>query len=423
MKRLLCPVETLYVGQRSRAVISSSVRGAVDARLLGAAFADLTARHPMLRGRIVHAGSGFGLEESDEPPRLRTYAADGHSHDDEVNTPLPVGGPLIRAALLQGDGTDTVVLSIDHVISDGYSAVALHNALWARYTQLAADPGAAPEPYRRHWPAPVSELLPPCPDDEVARHVEQRVEATRARPVELLPHEPAVGSEGGRIEVARLLLDVEQTAAVRRAASAADVSVHGLIAGALLATARRRLGGEGPRTLGCLTAVDLRSRLTPELPRELMVAAVSFHAENFDVAAGADPLEQARLVTGGLRRALAAGEPLAQLRLMPLVARNPQLMVSTVIATNMGAVQGPPLPEGLELLDLRLVPAREDYYPQAGRGPVLACVTTFNGRLAVEFPHWTGCFGAAAMAAFRDGVRDALSGLATAGAPVASLAP
>lgn len=427
MQRSLCPVETLYVGQRSRAVVSCSVRGRVTPRLLAAAFTDLLARHPPLRCAIAAEGSGHVLRELDPPPRLETYRAADRGYDDELNTPLPVGGPLIRAALLRGgtdrDGVDTLVVSIDHTITDGQSAIALHNALWARYRTLLDTPDAAPEPYGTAWPAPVSELLPPCSDDEVGRYFDARVRAARARPVDLLPHDAAPSAGGGRIEVARLLLGAEDTAGLRRAAQAARVSVHGLIAAALLTTARRRLGGDGPRTLGCLSPVDLRSRLTPPLARELMVAAVTFHSEALDVAPDSDPLRLARQVSGGLSRAILASEPFTQMRSMPRAERFPALMLGTVIATNMGAVSGPRLPAGLDLLDLRLVPAREHYFPQAGRSPVMACATTFDGRLAVEFPYWTECFTPSAMSAFRDGVRAALLDRTATGPPSVTTAP
>ncbi|WP_395293099.1 protein kinase [Kitasatospora hibisci] len=415
-------METLYVGQRSRAVISCAVSGGVDPQVLTAAFADLTAKHPPLRCRIAREDAGFVLQELDTPPRLvvRENADDGYA--DELNAPLPVGGPLARATLLRGAGTDTLVLVIDHTITDGHSAIALHHALWDRYAQLLAAPDTAPEPWCTDWPAPLTEQLPPCPEEEVARYFDRRVAAAKARPVELVPYDAAGGAESGRIEIARLRLDAERTVQLRSAAAAFGVSVQGLVAGALLVAARRRLPGEGPRTLGCLSPVDLRSRMTPPVPRELMIAAVTSNVQALDVAPDSEPVELARTVTGGLRRALEAGEPALEVRIMPRVGEFPPLMAGTVIATNMGAVAAPPLPEGLELLDVRLVPAREQYFPQAGRSPLMACVTTFDGRLAVEFPYWSECFSGPFMAALREDVQSVLLDLAALGGSAGSAA-
>jgi hypothetical protein len=104
------------------------------------------------------------------------------------------------------------------------------------------------------------------------------------------------------------------------------------------------------------------------------------------------------------------------MRIMPEVPRNPALQTGTVIATNMGSVPGPRLPEGAEVTDVRLVPAREQYFPQAGRSPLMACVVSFDGRLAIEFPHYTACFSPAFMESLRDDVRSTLLAFATAGA-------
>lgn len=97
---------------------------------------------------------------------------------------------------------------------------------------------------------------------------------------------------------------------------------------------------------------------------------------------------------------------------MPSVPRHPTLHLGTVIVTNMGAVSGPSLPDGPRITDVRLVPAREHYFPQAGRSPLMACVASFDGRLAIEFPHHTACFSPAFMRGLRDEVQTALLALA-----------
>ncbi|WP_442684789.1 hypothetical protein [Streptomyces albidoflavus] len=87
--------------------------------------------------------------------------------------------------------------------------------------------------------------------------------------------------------------------------------------------------------------------------------------------------------------------------------------------TNMGATAAPRFPEGVEATDVRLVPARESYFPQAGRSPVMACVVSFDNRLAVELPHHTACFTPQYMRAFRDDVRTALLAFTQDDAPAA----
>ncbi len=184
--------------------------------------------------------------------------------------------------------------------------------------------------------------------------------------------------------------------------------MHGLIGSALLTVVRRRLGGDGPRVLGCLSPVDLRSRLDPPVLTSTMVAAVTTHLHAVEVDADTDPLALARELGTHLREAIERGDHFQDMRIMTEVPKHPALQMGTVIVTNMGSVSGPRLPEGTELTDVRLVPTREQYFPQAGRSPLMACVVSFDGRLAIEFPHYTACFSPAFMRDLRDDVQAAL---------------
>ncbi len=447
MDRPLCPVETLYVGQRSRGVFSCTLRGQVDTEALSAAFDAVTQAHPTLRARIAPDGQGFALRllGEDERPRLVTRTGSEEEYATELNTPLPVGGPLSRAVLVSAPEGDRhlFVLVVDHTITDGHSVIAVHNAVWDHYRALvesggnegtpaaAASTAGVPEagagsPF---WPRPVSRSLPDDDPSATAAYLERRVEEARRHPVELLsydvPRSTATGTGpggepagDGRIEVCRLTLDEERTTRLRQTAREAGVSVHSLVAAALLATARRRLEGDGPRTLGCLSPVDLRSRLSPPLPALLMVPAVTTHLQTLDVSPDTGPTVLARTVHARLRDFLSRAEQYHEMRITPEVARNPALQLATVIATNMGVVPGPRLPAGLRATDVRLVPAREHYFPQAGRSPVMACVVSFEGRLAIEFPHFTACFSTSFMRAFRDDVLTALLAFTDAAEPL-----
>ncbi|MFJ9024927.1 condensation domain-containing protein [Streptomyces sp. NPDC102259] len=421
MRRALCPVETLYVGQRSRAVLSCTLRGRLDIETLSAAFDAVTEAHPALRTRIVPDGEGFALDLLDEAGRPRLSTRTGAAEDayaTELNTPLPVGGPLSRAVLVsapEGDG-HLFVLSVDHTVVDGHSGIALHNEIWDRYRALAEGeerPGAADS--TPGWAVPVSELLPAVDEAATAAYLELRAAEARRHPAELVAYDVTEASAvDGRIEVCRLTLDEEHTGRLRRSARAAGVSVHALVAAALLTTARRCLPGDGPRTLGCLSPVDLRSRLSPPVPALVMVPAVTTHLQTLDVAPESDPVELARTVHARLGDFVAGDGPYHEMRITPEIPRNPTLQLATVIATNMGVVPGPRLPKGLEATDVRLVPAREQYFPAAGRSPVMACVVAFEGRLAIEFPYFTACFSPAFVRAFRDGVRAVLDACADA---------
>lgn len=432
MRRALCPVETLYVGQRSRAVLSCAVRGRLDAAALSKAFDTVTEEQPTLRTRITSNDAGYALEllGEAERPRLLLRTGGDEVYGEELNTPLPVGGPLVRAVLAGEPGAERhlFVMTVDHTITDGHSAITLHNTLWDRYRALVEGdeaarefpaPGSDGTDAAAAWPVPVSELLPYADEAETAGYLERRLAETEARPVELVPYDAprqpdaADPADGHRVEVCRLLLDADRTDGLRRRARDAGVSVHALVGSALLTAARSRLDGDGPHVLGCLSPVDLRSRLTPPLSPTVMVAAVTTHLHAVTVGTDTEPLALAGEVGTHLRDAIERGDHFRDMRITPQVPRHPALQTGTVIVTNMGSVPGPRLPGEAEVTDVRLVPGREQYFPQAGRSPLMACVVSFDGRLAVEFPHHTACFSPAFMRAYRDDVRRALLSFAT----------
>ncbi|GAB3649694.1 phthiocerol/phthiodiolone dimycocerosyl transferase family protein [Streptomyces sparsus] len=423
MYRKLCPAETLYVAQRSRAVLSCTVRGELDEQLLAEAFAAKVAEHPPLGARIAQDGTGYELRplpESDVPA-LQVRPDGPEAFNEELNRPLTVGGPLARAVLLRGETDHTLVLVVDHTITDGHSAIALHHALWQTYTALADGGPREPAAGERPWPPPVTERMPSGDAQETERYLEQRAERARRFPVVSLPYEaaePGRAEQGGAVDVQRVLLEPDETAALRDFARAAEVSVHGLVSAALLTSVRGGLGEDAePRTLGCLSPVDLRSRVTPPLERELMVPAVASYLDVLPVAGDADPLTLARQVAGNLHAAIGRGDFLQEIRMLPQAVRNPALLATSVIVTNMGAVPGPPVPPGLDVVDMRLVPAREQYFPQAGRGPVMGCVTSFDNRLCVELPYSRECFGTEQIRGIRDRVHAALLALPASKAP------
>ncbi|WP_320777829.1 phthiocerol/phthiodiolone dimycocerosyl transferase family protein [Streptomyces sp. CRN 30] len=440
MQRALCPVETLYVGQRSRAVLSCTLHGHVDVEALSAAFDAVTAAQPTLRARIVPDGTGYALRLLDEEsrPRLITRTGDAEeAHAAELNSPLPVGSPLTRAVLVSAPDGDQhlFVLTIDHTITDGHSALTLHNILWDRYREIVEADGEHREAVPSaaavvtedrvdgpQWPSPVSLSLPRGDEADTAAYLERRTEEARQHPVELVAYDVPAGTEDGHVEACRLTLDPEDTTRLRQAARRAGVSVHALVSAAVLGAARRRLAGDGARTLGCLSPVDLRSRMSPPLPAAVAVAAVTSHLQTVEVSEETEPLALARTVHARIGEYIARGDHFREVLITPEIPRNPALQLGTVIVTNMGVVPGPRLPEGLRASDVRLVPGRENYFPQMGRSPVMACVVSCEGRLAIEFPHFTACFSPSFMAAFRDDVRDGLLAFTGTAEPEPALA-
>lgn len=416
MRRNLSRSENLYAGEmRTQAVRMCMVRGGVDPDALDAAFTAVLADHPSLRSRLEQDAEGSFLSplKPDELPRLTVRPDGPDALVQEWNTPLPLGGPLVRAVLLTGADEDTVLLGADHAICDGRSATALLFRIWQYYTEIKAGTHPAGRPVREDWPAAIDDRLAPVTEADVAAYVQARRDRAEGAPVAALPFLAArsgeVAPEQGRTQSRRLRLTAAETAGLLAFARTAEVSVHGLVGAAVLAAVRSGLPAEyAGHRLACVSTVDLRERVEPPLSREVMVPAASWYQDLVDVPAGADLVVLGRRLAAGLSAAVDRGDPALELQSLDRLLATPQLLAASVVMTNIGRVTLPPCPPGLEIVDMRgfAVSSKAPSFLQSG--PVLASLTTVRDRFRVELPYSTECFTEAQMDAVHDQVRATL---------------
>ncbi|WP_338492896.1 condensation domain-containing protein [Streptomyces sp. SJL17-4] len=410
MRRKLSLSEILYVGEiRTLATTVCTVRGEVDEELLAAAFAAKVAEHRSLRSRVAHDGDEVFLEllDEEELPRLEVLPAGPTDLTDQLNRPLPAGGPLVRATLFRGDGESTFVLGIDHVICDGHSATVLCNEIWSAYSGIQDGSYEAPRAAGESWPVAVDDLLAPSSEEDLDAYVKDRTERTSAHPLAVLPFTANASSQDGPLmDVKRVRLTREQTSALVAFAKSAGVSVHGLVGAALLVAVRDGYGpGYGSdHRLSFVSPVDLRARLTPALGRDVLIPAASWYLDVIDVPAGSDLIELGRRITGQLRDAIERGEPARELQALPRLLANPSVLTASLVVPNVGSVAGPPAPRGLEITDMRKFAISSKWVPEAGAGALVASPMTVYGRLSIEMPYSAKCFTPARMDEIHDHV-------------------
>ncbi|ROO60552.1 phthiocerol/phthiodiolone dimycocerosyl transferase-like enzyme [Micromonospora sp. Llam0] len=420
MRRELSRSELMYVGEiRTQALTICTVRGGVDPALLDRALSAALAGQPSLRSRITRDGDRWFLTPLDpgELPRLAVRPDGPGAQVREYNSPLPIGGPLVRAVLLTGDGEDTLVLGVDHAICDGRSANELCYRLWRYYAEIQAgtyEPPAAP---REDWPAPIDDLLPPRTDEELDAHVRRRLERAEGAPVALLPFLAAQdGKEPpreGAMTSCRLLLTRDETTRVLAGAKDAGVPLNGYVAAALLSALRDQLPPEfDDHRLGCFNAVDLRDRVVTPFGHEEMVPAAAWHQTLAAVPRDADLVLLGNWLGTDLWEAVERGGPALELQALDRLMTHPAVWASSLMLSNVGRIEGPASPPGLEIVDTRKFAVNSKWNPDFGQGPVLASPMTVHGRLSIEMPYSTECFTTAQMTGIHDHVRGTLDRLA-----------
>ncbi|MGW7661404.1 amino acid adenylation domain-containing protein [Streptomyces sp. NPDC054756] len=160
LQRAFLTTEALFEGVTAYGYVRQTVRGPLDADVLGRALSRLAARHPMLRLRVTAAvppsqytaPAGPG----DRPPRWYevhdTDDADRDLPDLEqalCNRPFDLTAEDPVRAVLVRDRRDSrlahLLLAVHHAAADGYSLKVLCEDLWELYTALTGA-GSTEEP-------------------------------------------------------------------------------------------------------------------------------------------------------------------------------------------------------------------------------------------------------------------------------------
>ncbi|MEU1218119.1 phthiocerol/phthiodiolone dimycocerosyl transferase family protein [Streptomyces microflavus] len=389
MERLLAPHEAAIAAAGVRLVLRSEVVGVLDDEVLSQALAHLMGCYPLLSGAITRDGQGRHRVRTD-PSAPGPVLGRGTDPSREINASLAwERGPLLRVTVLREPhrpGRSRVVMTLPRAFADAMSYQALHGRLWALYADLSAG--------RPVWADPVRPVLGPALDDLLAARfsagrlrgfVADRARLDAESPPSLLPAEASrdggpgpdaslrvIGVEAGPDRCERL---------VQRAHDS-GLTVNALVCGILLTSLRSLFPARGPVRLLCTTAVDMRRRLSPPMPAEVLQSAATTTSIRLLVDDRAHPVEVGRDLDVQLRADLDSGAAAMELAAFPhMLDQHPP----SLVITNVGTITEPVLPGGLRIDDVRLAPL--------GHVPmVFAVVSRYRGRLAVDLTYSTAWY-------------------------------
>ncbi|MFG2499346.1 hypothetical protein ACGFSB_14200 [Streptomyces sp. NPDC048441] len=374
--------------------VESLVLGRPDPNLMRRALRLLTDHHPILRSEVKSGAEGLLLQVRDRvQPPLTVLDGIEETFAQLINSRPDWTESLLHAWLLTDGERSQVVLGIHHGVADGRSAFALLDEFWQYYAALEA--GANPAPERREaLPEAIdSRLAGAFPDAEIDALADAIAQAPADRTkTATLPTEgmgradrPAATH---RFVVDRLEFSPETTQSVVAAARARGVTVNSLVTGLVLTVVRAQLAPEhGPLTLTCGHGIDLRTRLTPELPLSTVLNCITGLQTTLSVGHDDRPETAGREVADQVAGALDRRDPerflLAALRAGARGVAMPMPVVSYGIS-NVGRIPAHPLPVGMKLLRFGGTANAAGMPPKIG-------VASFGGRLLVqnEYDSWT----------------------------------
>lgn len=245
----------------------AALRGALDA---------LQQRHPLLRARILRAGSGYEfrfdvagpipLDVGERPP------SDGDGWiavaQEEMQRRLDMtAGPLVRCRYLAGPSGGDLILTVHHTIVDGPSGLQLFRELLALCAGRTLD--EPPDSDEGHAPAPA--IFP----DECTGFGYSLAAAAYMRRQMLDEMAFRWGSMGvrkapiaasGRCRFLPIRFGTELTNALIRASRRHRVTLNAMFGAAMMMAVQRKLYPSPRVPLRHIVFADLRARLRREVP-------------------------------------------------------------------------------------------------------------------------------------------------------------
>ncbi|MGW0178921.1 phthiocerol/phthiodiolone dimycocerosyl transferase family protein [Nocardia sp. NPDC003345] len=383
--RPLAPSEQIFAFSEVFVGYCARIAGRIDLGALGAAYEALVTAHPTLGAQLTPTEPVGHTLVTSGPPETVVTVADG---DPELL--LTGAEPDQRRALgslhVVRSGADAAVtLLVHHSIADATHSLRLFQQLWECYATAAG--GRAPVLPATRQPLPVEDLLS-------ARGVRRRPVPGSAAPRDEPPLPPAAALDANDHDYPPLIttrcrLTREQTRTLVDRGHRAGVTVHSLVAAALLLTESeaRRLPVD---RLQCSYSVDLRRRVRPLIgPTEgTNVLGFAGYRPGPGTETSLEALAHGTL--HALRTGLASGYiQQTPLQLPDTLAVPPANPFHTVMTTNWGRIPRPAAP-GLRIDDFRTTMiAKPDPTgrrpPQAGGGTSI--ISTYADRLSIEIHH------------------------------------
>lgn len=408
-RRALAPLEIPYVLTGTTSSGSFTVRGPIDAGRLARAYAALRREYPVLAGRIEPHAFGFDLVAPDAAPdeesapiliELRPFVP------GDVRLGVDAERTIAAVQLVSDGDLHRVTLGVSHAIADGAHALYLNLRLWELYS--GAEP-AGPA----GLPAAPTELA-----DRLAAGEPPAPSNVDVLPTAVVPSPADV--DAGDFAFDRIRLDAAATEALRRRAKEAGLSLHGLLAGVIVAAERAELDRPADEAvpLAVFSPVDLRARAEPAVPAAAVTNFAGSSTVPVAVRGHTTPEEIGRAVLDRLRADLADGTVAAAL------AGSAPVTVTggvPVRLSNIGAIPAPSTPKGVTALDfhtssevdIERVRALVRGAPPEALAPLVGLhhhALTFGGRLSIELRHAPGTLAPDAARRIRDRIEAGLVG-------------
>lgn len=400
-ERALSPHEAAMIGGDMRVVTIWEVRGDLDVPAVERALHALTRVYPLAGGRVAFRGDRGYLQvpEADTTP-VRLHRADALAPELNVETDW-LAGPLLRMTLISEGRRHRLVSTLPRGCVEGTGLIALQQRFWSLYAAECLGQAVAPTPVQPVLAESIEDRLRhKYSASELREYVAQRAQEESLHPPAQLPNRlsgTGVSGSDATYGTTRVTLDPATTTALADIAHRHEMSVNSLVCGLVVAALRSSLEpATGPLRVSCGIPVDLRRRMTPPIPPEIMLSAAAGFPVKLLVEEGADPVALGRELSAGVRAHLEAETAERELATFANMVNH---YAPTCTITNLGAITVPDLPGDQVVTDLHILPMTRIPMP-------FVVVSRFDGSLRLDIPFSRACYPDALIEAIAARTRD-----------------
>ena len=388
------PTEAIYLRTGTQVVSHSGVIGPVTPSEFQRALAALEAHYPILRAAIAEGHFVERLAKEPTPVTWIDRASQSPSglYDTLINHPLDLSASVYAVYILADAVGFDILLVTSHAVTDATSLVAIHSSLihFCDCVRRGAVPPVEAQPFPGTIDAAVEHCLAALNLTPVPKDAASVVEADFSR----LPR-PARVPDAPRYRMESLEIEADLTQAILVAARTHDVSMHCLLAAAF-GLAIRDLSGSLGRQMLMRASIDMRRRLEPHIPVDLVFSAITGHVTTiadldqsiFDIA---------RCIQNDIRSGTQDGRIFQDYHDYPRNFGTPQTMPVALNISDMGAVA---FHDEIAVL----VPTGFDYATALAQRYPNCSITIFDGQLIANTVYREQDVDPAIMVRLSDGV-------------------
>ncbi|MGE4047336.1 MAG: hypothetical protein AB7F35_20910 [Acetobacteraceae bacterium] len=267
------PTEMIYIATDMIVVSRSTIAGRVSREQFAKAIGHLEARYPILRAVVE---DGHFVERLDNRSSIEAWLpSDTHSPDAVytmlLNAPLDTRARLYSVYVIAADEALDVFMLSSHAITDATSLIELHSCL--AYICDCVVRGVVPVLEEQRFPHPV--------DAAVSRTLAAIHDPLGAPPVysgefATIPMRMAQDGRPVSHRLERIEIDALDMQRISAACHTHGASVHAALLAAF-ALAIRDVAEGRPQQILMRSSVDIRRRLEPHVPADLVFTAITGH--------------------------------------------------------------------------------------------------------------------------------------------------